>query len=119
MAIIRNESGQLLLIHENYGLYRFGPPGGTMEAGETPRETAIREVFEETGLTVEIGAHLLSEELMGAAPFMAHAFGATIVSGEPHVPRPDEIQSVGWYDVADLPTPLTTTLTRLLPMLRG
>lgn len=90
-----------------------------MEPGETPQETAAREVLEETGLTVEIGAHLLSEELMGAEPFMAHAFEATVVSGEPHLPRPEEIQSVGWYDVADLPSPLTTTLTRLLPMLRG
>ncbi|TQL75924.1 NUDIX domain-containing protein [Stackebrandtia endophytica] len=81
----------MLLIHENYGLFRFGPPGGTMEPGETPQETAAREVLEETGLIVEIGAHLLSEELMGAEPFMAHAFEATIVSGEPHLPRPEEI----------------------------
>ncbi|MFE5210386.1 NUDIX domain-containing protein [Streptomyces sp. NPDC056600] len=29
------------------------PPGGKVEPGETPREGAVREVFEETGLRVE------------------------------------------------------------------
>jgi 8-oxo-dGTP diphosphatase len=30
------------------------PPGGKAEAGETPREGAIRELFEETGLRAEL-----------------------------------------------------------------
>ncbi|MDH6580688.1 NUDIX domain-containing protein [Kitasatospora sp. MAP5-34] len=30
------------------------PPGGKVEAGETPREGAIRELFEETGLRAEL-----------------------------------------------------------------
>jgi 8-oxo-dGTP diphosphatase len=33
-------------------------PGGGMEFGETPRETLIREFYEETGLTPEIGGVL-------------------------------------------------------------
>lgn len=34
------------------------PPGGKVEVGETPREGAIRELFEETGLRVELLAEL-------------------------------------------------------------
>ncbi|MFJ9446943.1 NUDIX domain-containing protein [Kitasatospora sp. NPDC101235] len=30
------------------------PPGGKVEAGETPREGAVRELFEETGLRAEL-----------------------------------------------------------------
>lgn len=34
---------------------RWTLPGGGMEFGETPRETLLREFYEETGLTPEIG----------------------------------------------------------------
>src|SRR5687768_9810328 len=39
---------QFLLIRDPYG--NWGLPKGHLEGGETPRETAVREVAEETGL---------------------------------------------------------------------
>ncbi|HET6343866.1 MAG TPA: NUDIX domain-containing protein, partial [Myxococcota bacterium] len=47
-----------LLMVRDFWSERFGPPGGTAEPGETPRETAVRETFEETGLLVEARAFL-------------------------------------------------------------
>ena len=41
-----------LLLHYTAGHWDF--PKGTMETGETKEETAIRELYEETGLTVEL-----------------------------------------------------------------
>ncbi len=118
VAVIVDDDSRILLIHENYDLYRFGPPGGTVEPGESAEQAAVREAAEETGLVVKLGERLLCEVLMGAAPFTAHAFEATIVSGRPCLPRPDEIRSVGWYDLTNPPSPLTTTMQRLLPMLQ-
>ena len=50
-AIVEHE-GRVLLIKRRYppaaDLYAF--PGGRSEPGETPAETALRELFEETGL---------------------------------------------------------------------
>lgn len=45
--------GKLLLILKKRGLGKgkFNAPGGRMEPGETPRDTAIRETREEVGLT--------------------------------------------------------------------
>lgn len=50
-VIIVNESREVLLIQRaDNGLW--GIPGGSLELGEKMEETAVREVFEETGLTV-------------------------------------------------------------------
>ena len=51
-AIIKDSYGRVLLQRRSdYG--DWGLPGGGMEAGETIEETMIREVKEETGLTVK------------------------------------------------------------------
>ena len=52
------EKGHILLIHHK----RIGawlPPGGHIDAGEIPHQTAVREVFEETGVAVTV----LSEQM--------------------------------------------------------
>ncbi|GIP37948.1 DNA mismatch repair protein MutT [Paenibacillus sp. J31TS4] len=51
VAILQNEKRQILLQHRKDG--NWGLPGGLMEPGETLEETAAREVYEETGLTLK------------------------------------------------------------------
>lgn len=59
LAVVKNEDGKVLMSQ------RFEPilpavhlkwelPGGTNEFGETPAETVVREVSEETGLRVKV-----------------------------------------------------------------
>ncbi len=43
---------KVLLVHHNLG--HWGIPKGHMELGESEKETALREVFEETGVEVRI-----------------------------------------------------------------
>ncbi|MDO8648840.1 MAG: NUDIX domain-containing protein [Candidatus Peregrinibacteria bacterium] len=50
--IIDSQNRTLLLWHKR--LQRWMPPGGHVDADETPEETAKRECLEETGLAVEI-----------------------------------------------------------------
>lgn len=50
VVIILNEEDKVLLQLRGDG--GWGLPGGIMELGESMEETATREVFEETGLTV-------------------------------------------------------------------
>lgn len=52
-AIVINEEGQILL-QRRRDKNAWGFPGGAMELGESAEETAIREVKEETGLTIFI-----------------------------------------------------------------
>jgi 8-oxo-dGTP pyrophosphatase MutT (NUDIX family) len=48
---------RVLLIHERieHGQVHWLTPGGGVEPGETPRETAVREAAEETGIAVALG----------------------------------------------------------------
>lgn len=51
-AIVFHDGKVLLIKHKNGGHIAF--PKGHMECGESEEDTAIREVFEETGLNIKI-----------------------------------------------------------------
>ena len=54
-ALVTRENGKteiLLLKHVNGGHFSF--PKGHVEKGESEEETALREIYEESGLTVEL-----------------------------------------------------------------
>ncbi|MFD1737228.1 NUDIX hydrolase [Bacillus salitolerans] len=52
VVIILDSKGRILLQQRKYPSGSWGLPGGLMELGESTEDTAKREVFEETNLTV-------------------------------------------------------------------
>lgn len=58
-VVIENAKGQILLVKDKKWGWNF--PGGKVEKGETPLETAKREVVEETNLVIE-NFELIAEE---------------------------------------------------------
>ena len=114
-AFIFDDTGRLLLIRENYGRRRYGPPGGQIEAGESPRQAVIREAREEICARVDVEGLIGIYYFSGREPWLAFAFRCRIQSGQPAVPPTGEIAQVGWFDPDDLPSPLTNLLPRVLP----
>jgi 8-oxo-dGTP diphosphatase len=53
-AVICDEAGNVLLVRHTYGRLNWELPGGLVESNESPSDAVLREVAEETGLTVEI-----------------------------------------------------------------
>jgi 8-oxo-dGTP pyrophosphatase MutT (NUDIX family) len=49
--ILEDDNGQALIVKANYKPY-WTFPGGIIERGETPKQGAVRETFEETGIKV-------------------------------------------------------------------
>lgn len=56
------KDGQVLVIHWDPPRSSYNFPKGTMEVGESPEITCVREVFEETGYHVKILAHIGQNE---------------------------------------------------------
>ena len=55
-AVVRDAEGRVLLIRRRIEPYRgaWALPAGYQEADERPEDTLVREVFEETGMTIEV-----------------------------------------------------------------
>lgn len=70
-------------------------PSGTVEEGETPEETAMREAKEELDLEIKVTGTLATVELQEFLVRL-HFIVGTIKSGEPKIKQPEEIQKLCW-----------------------
>ena len=61
-ALVRDESGRVLLCHPTYK-DDWDLPGGVVEVRESPREAAAREVMEELALPLRVGELVLTDWL--------------------------------------------------------
>ena len=107
-VFIRDEDGRVLLVRHVEGRWQL--PGGAVDPGETPSETARRECREELGAAVEplrlagvYGGpeHRITYANGDDAAWVATVFEARIVDGEP-APGDDEVDAVGWFRPEDL-----------------
>src|SRR4051795_4979502 len=75
-GVVVNEAGRVLVIQRRDN-GRWEPPGGILERDETFEEGVVREVAEETGVTVEV------EHLSGVYKNMARAIVALVYRCHP------------------------------------
>lgn len=84
-------------------------PGGKLDFGESFEEGAKREVFEETGIEVNIQdlkVISLTNDVVPTAHFVTVGLLCTNCNSEPKVMEPDEITQWKWFDLENLPEPL-------------
>ena len=115
-CVISNARGELLVQQRVYPEGRWCFPGGLMELGESVEDTARREVFEETGITVHrmrlIGVYSGPDHLCRAANgdewyVVNSAFFALDWSGEAKVNDAESVR-LKWI----LPDEMPDTLVR-------
>jgi ADP-ribose pyrophosphatase YjhB (NUDIX family) len=116
-GIIRDEAGRLLLIQRGHDpeAGRWSLPGGRIEAGESDSQALIREMLEETGLTVEPGPLIGAVERPGPAGTVLDIrdYAATVTGGT--LRAGDDAADTRWVPLADVPHwPLTTGLAETL-----
>ena len=113
-AAMFNDQGEILLVRHNYGRHDWNVPGGGIEQAESPIDAAVREVREETGLTVR-ASHLIGlysvPALGNLTPFfqMAVIEGTTIGEADP-----GEVIERGWFSLGNLPEPMHPVVRAVL-----
>lgn len=118
-AVVLDDAGRLLLVRRRNepGRGLWSVPGGRVEPGETPAGAAAREVREETGLDVRVGAEVGRVRIPGdGVVYDVVDFACTLTGPARPVPG-DDADAVLFADAADLER-LTCT-PRLLETLRG
>ena len=103
-AVVTDAQGRLLMIKRGHepGAGLWSIPGGRIEPGETDAQALVREMLEETGLTVEPGRLLgrVRRPGLGGAVIDIRDYAATVTGG---TPRPgDDAVDVRWVAAREL-----------------
>ena len=104
-CIVLDDYGRILLVHRYDGDGHWELPGGKVEEGEEPIETAIREFREEVGVVVDITRAVGEGEFeKDGEAYKYFWFQATIVAGEPQVMETDKFDDLDYFELEDLPS---------------
>jgi 8-oxo-dGTP diphosphatase len=112
VAVLIERNGLLLMLRRSgveLGEGAWGVPGGHLDFGETPEQCAVREAYEETGVTVDgIRFVGITNDVFQAdgLHYITIWMQARFQSGEPAVTAPEESDRVGWFAWDALPGPL-------------
>jgi 8-oxo-dGTP diphosphatase len=99
-AVIFDQQNRIFLVKLTYQRFHpWGLPGGGLEYGETSEDAVIREVWEETGLKVEIEKLLLNKTFPPDKFAMYYLCRITDGVFQPS----DEVSEYGYYTLNDLP----------------
>lgn len=114
-AIIFNDKGEIFLSKRSQNTKNekgcWETPGGSVEFGETLEQAVKREMVEEYGAEIEIIEQWLSSDHIIPAEkqhWLATTFLAKFKTGqEPKVMEPEKCDEIGWFNLNNLPTPLS------------
>lgn len=117
-VFVVNAKRQVLMMQRQgaHGSGSWCPPGGKMNVGETPAETAMRETLEETGLTI------IEPEFLGYTndifvkenQHYVTLWFIALASGNAKIIEPDKCLQMKWCDMSGLPRPLFLPTKHLL-----
>lgn len=99
-ALVFDEQGRILLFKHTYRKLAWGIPVGGLEFGEQPEQGVIREVYEESGLTISVEKLLFAD----SSKLFRHVtliYLCRVAGGE--FRESPEVSEMKYFDVNDLP----------------
>jgi len=120
-VLLLSDTNEILLVRSWLGHQSWSMPGGGLQRGELPLDAAVREVQEETGLSVPrfkfqgLGSFTNPYK---TAPFTIACFVVTIKKQQPATAahRKLEIFDAAWFPLKKLPTDCSPTVKKALKL---
>lgn len=111
-GLCRDDAGRVLLVRASARSTRPGTwflPGGGIDHGEHPADAVVREVVEETGLTVRVvGVRDVAAEVIARPPFLEHTDGViydlAVAGGTLRAETGGTSDAARWVAPAELPS---------------
>ncbi len=121
-VLVIHSDGSLLLVRSWFGLHSWSLPGGAAERGEALETAAVRELLEETGISVE-PAQLQPLGTVDEVPGNGDTFSGFAVRTDAEPTRRRgvrrlEIREARRFDPAALPADRYATIDTLLDRVR-
>jgi len=115
-VVMMNLDGEVLVMRRAYPPHDWVLPGGNAEAGESPLETATREVLEEMGLRIQperlTGVYYQADHRAGE--FIHFVFACKIPADARIETDPAEVAEYGFFAPDGLPEPMSPSTRRRL-----
>ncbi len=109
VVLRERDAGQEVLLVQRADDLRWTPVNGIVDPGESPHRAAVREVFEEAGVVVDVErlvwvnvTDVVTYPNGDRAQYLDHTFRCRWVEGHP-VQDAEEVLGARWCPVDDLP----------------
>jgi len=122
--ILRHNDHVLMGLRKgSHGAGTWSFPGGHVDGNESPEESALRELEEETGLKLQGPLRRLGFTLTEFTPekrYITLYFGLAVDAPlDARVVEPEKCGGWRWFDEEDLPVPLFEPVAEMLQAHRG
>lgn len=121
-VLVTDGKGKVLLVRSWFGSQRWDLPGGGIQRGESAIAAAVREVEEETGVSLDIESLETLGEFGPKTSGLTHGIVVFYTRHPAGLVAPlkayrHEVLEVGWFSLSQLPTPLNLFVIKTLSKL--